>query len=241
MLSPGQSRDGSEKRMTRHPAARLYCVKIKANQLLNITWMDGKPGWLAVIGLGLIIAVIAGCGSTSASQDSDESEGAAGFDCEYNPVGIGSWGPGNDLSDFRDSDLLVKAEVTGHHPRTDIRLLNELKVLKVLKGDVTPGDQIFASSGGGVCLPNGEEFYLYLTGPADSTLVSVDNSIGDSTELRQLDVYYIVHPFAQFPITAGRVDIYEGFLTPYHHSDLPSQFDGLPEEDLEIELRQAIE
>lgn len=197
---------------------------------------------LGVVWIVLATSLIVGCQSPSVgSGETDE------LDCDYDPVGIGSWGPGESLAEFSDSSVVIKGEVTGHsvrsdeqsfepggRPFTDRALFNEVRVLSVLRGTMLPGDQIIVSSGGGVCLENGSELYLYLKGDYDPD--AVEAFVDDPLVAQPAPVYYIVHPYAQFPIKNGRVEIYDGFGP----QDFVYQFQDMSEAQLEARLREAL-
>lgn len=172
---------------------------------------------LALFGSIVLVAMagVVGCGDNPARQDDE------GLTCDVaNPVGVGSWGPAASLADFSDADLVLKARVSGHRTarREQDYLVNQLVVQKTLRGDVTKGDEIAASSGGGVCLTDGDELYLFL---------SADDSSDRSTE----PIYWIVHPQSLFPITDGRVELYKPIRD---ESDAWfSSLNGITEQELE--------
>lgn len=170
------------------------------------------------------------------------------LNCEYDPIGIGSWVDAKSLDEFSDADIVVKAKVVGHRDFTDAYLtvpdarpgkqsylMNDLEFLEVLKGSLD-ATKVSATSGGGVCLATGGVYYLFLTSPLETEPISSEPFVDDPNSRQYPDAYYIRHPFAQFPVKKGRIEISELL----REESLPSQYHGLSEAAFKEELMRVL-
>jgi len=168
------------------------------------------------------------------------------FDCDWDPFGTGSWGGASSLQDLRaDTDVIVKAKVTGHGETRDTfpggtrpfqmsYLVNDLEVLDVIKGHV-PSGRILASSGGGVCLKSGDTYYLFLKEPQEGYSEQFQD---DPNKPESPPVYYIVHPFGQWRVRDGRIEHLPDWFPA---EPLPKQYHGMPEAAFVEQVRQAMQ